>query len=232
MKLVRFALICLLAPLCLGADDEGCHSESSDAVNQERIQTSYTLHYDGERDVTYARARFSFGSSLGTPLELSEGAAVTFNDRALRWDAGLDRYEVELAGRVEAGSFEYVDLDGNRFVNEVLDPEPIAIGDFPARLTTSAAYELTWEGAPVGQDERIEVIIASADNRLNFARWITTREGATSVVLDAALLRDLARGPALIGVRRSRNVADGEFPMAGGQITTTWQSQDVDFTLQ
>jgi len=63
------------------AAGQGCGGEESSVVKQDRIHTAYWLYVDANTDITYSRATFRLGHVLGTVLELTDLATVTFNDQ-------------------------------------------------------------------------------------------------------------------------------------------------------
>ncbi len=230
-----FRSVCAAGALTflMGADDTGCRSESSDSVNQDRVFTSYWLLYDGQADITYARAQFRLGAPGGTTLILQAPAAVAFDGRAMGFNELLDWHEVEIAGEVQQGTFSYVDGDGQRFTNVVsLAPSIGAPSDLPATLVGTESFELRWAGEPTGEDELIEVIVARQSNRFDFARFETRALGSSSLVLGADRLANVGRGPVVLSLRRHRDLPVTEAPSAGGAVLTTYQSLETTFTLQ
>ena len=217
----------------VGADNTGCRSESSDDVNQDRIFTSYWLFYDEQADVTYARAQFRLGSASGTTLILQSPAAVDFDGRPMGFNELLDWHEVEVAGRVDQGTFRYADANGSTFSNVVRLAGAIgAPADLPATLSGAASFELTWSGMPTGNDELVVAIVARDANRFDFVRFETRALGSTSIVFAADRLGTVGRGAAVLTIRRNRDSSVSEAPSAGGSVLSTYQSRETVFTLE
>ncbi|MEM9192567.1 MAG: hypothetical protein AAGF12_25555 [Myxococcota bacterium] len=227
-------LVALLVLLFgLGADDTGCRSEASSDVNQQRIYTSYWLLYDGQTDITYARAQFRLGSSTGTTLVLQDPARVEFEGTPMGFNEVVDWHEAQLAGEVASGEFRYTDTDGSTFVNRVaLSSTAEAASDLATTIPTTAAFELAWEGPPLGENETMVAFVARVDNRFNFGRFEQRSRGATSLVIGANGLRSVGPGAAVLSFRRHRDLSIGETPMAGGHGLTTYQSREVAVTLR
>lgn len=233
MLRARHALpLIFLAALSLGADDAGCQSEASSDVNQARIHTSYWLLYDAHSDRTFARAQFRFGSGIGTTLELTEGAAVTFNGEIMPFNAPLDWHEAIFAGRVEKGVFEYIDVAGSVYVNEVPLIDDAELIDIPDTLPSDSSISLAWEGTPLVSDEMVEIILAHDANRFDFARWEQRGVGTTSVVLGRDGLAQVQPGNAVLQLRRWHDYQPAEAPEAGGKLTTTYQSVELPVILE
>jgi hypothetical protein len=233
MLRARHALpLMFLAALSVGADDAGCQSEVSSAVNQDRIHTSYWVVYDAESDQTFARAQFRFGSGIGTTLELSDGAEVTFNGQVMPFNALLDWHEAIFAGRVEAGVFEYIDVAGDVYVNEVPLIDDAELGAVPDTLPADSSFSLVWEGAPLGAGEMIEIFLAHDANRFDFARWEQRGVGASSIVLSRDGLTAIEPGNAVLQLRRWHDYQPTEAPAAGGKLTTTYHTAELPVILE
>lgn len=233
MLRARHALpLMFLAALSLGADDAGCQSEVSSDVNQDRIHTSYWVVYDAHTDQTFARAQFRFGSNIGTTLELGDGAEVTFNGEIMPFNALLDWHEASFAGRVDAGVFEYIDVAGNVYVNEVPPIDDAELGDVPDTLSKESSFSLVWEGAPLGSDEMIEIILANDSNRFDFARWEQRGVGTSSIVLSRDGLTQVEPGNAVLQLRRWHDYKPAEAPEAGGKLTTTYHTAELPVILE
>ncbi|MEM9191265.1 MAG: hypothetical protein AAGF12_18985 [Myxococcota bacterium] len=202
-------------------------------MNQDRIYTSYWLLYDAESDVTFARAQFRLGTATGTTLILENPARVEFEGTAMGFNEVVDWHEAQFAGQVAAGEFRYTDTEGNTFVNSVtLSPTAEAPADLPATVSVASAFDLRWDGAPVGADETMVAVLARADNRFDFARFEQRSQGAESIVLGADGLGGVGVGAAVLTYRRHHDLTVGETPMAGGHGLATYQSRESTITLQ
>jgi hypothetical protein len=226
MKRSRFVLafIALTAPWMLGADNTGCASESSTDVAPSRVHASYWLFYDADGDRTFARAQFRFGSASGTPLVLEAPASVVFDDRPMPFNALLDWHEVTMPGRVEAGSFRYIAADGARYENAVVAFSVAEITGLPSSMSRAESQQLTWTGSPVSESEVFEFVLADDDNRFRFIRVDQRNVGATDVVIPASDLSSLPEGPAVVSLRRHRDLVPSQPAPAGGKLTITYQA--------
>jgi len=231
-RCLLLALLC--APFAMAADETGCESEPSSAVSQDRIRAGYWTLYASAEDVTYARAQFRLGTATGTTLELSDGASVAFDGQTLGFNALLDWQELPVAGLPADGTaFVYRDVDGSVFTNPM--PQPLAVdvpSDTPTRLDARAAHTIPWGGAPLGEDEVMEMVVAREANRLDFVRVDATSPGATAVVVPAGRLSRVGLGAAVLVFRRHRALPLVEGTAAGGERTTTWQSGEHVLVLE
>lgn len=222
-NLLRAALA-LVAALALPACDA---AEPSEFVNQSRIHTDFDLHYDGDRDVTVARASFRFGGPNGTQLELSSPSRVEFNGqplaRVVQPVTNQTYYERTFAGPVMAGSFRFVDTEGASYDNTVTLR---AIG-FPGAvgpIDNDAAYDLPWTGAALAADEEVNVVLYRlGQNTASLAVFTQRDDGARSVVLDRAQLQNVQPGRvSLVMERKATTTALAEPTAAGGRTTARY----------
>jgi hypothetical protein len=217
----------LIFPVLGGADNTGCQSQPSSDVNPDKIYQAYWLYYDTNSNTTFARAQFRFGSGIGTTLELSDGAEVTFNGKTMSFNALLDWQEVILPGKVLSGTFTYTDTTGKAFTQQVVAINEIAISPLPTTIAKGQALSLTWSGGALESDGVAEFIIAEDRNRLNFARTETRNAGATNVVMGADELARMPSGAdALLSLRRWREFPLQQGSSVGGKLTVTYQGAD------
>lgn len=113
------------------------------------------------------------GSSLaelpGPSLQLDSGATVKFNGEMLPFNNLLFGHSKEYAGRLNAGTFVYTNVDGKIFTNTLAAIDTIA---FPASLDTvpkSAAYNFS-----LGRHS-----ITARRNRWNLYRQLDLGAGCT-----------------------------------------------------
>lgn len=168
-----------------------CESELSSDVNQDRIFTKYILVYEGEQDVTYARAWFNFGKETGTPLELADPSYVSFNDQELDFQRTFAFYEDLHQGFVSSGTFYWEDIDGKKFNNSI----EITEVDFPEDLSEidgNQSFELTWQGKALGDDEYVAVVI-NGDFEGDLSGIIEDSKGSTSIVIPKTNLENLPK---------------------------------------
>ncbi len=234
-RLAIFAAISLSLFALPGADTQGCQSQPSADVAQDKIHTTYWLYRDSNTDSTFARAQFRFGGATGTSLELTGGASASEGGTPLAWGALLDWYENKHAGYTKQTTFTYVDSQGKRrevpvpAIREVSFPDAV-----PAKLPRSESFELTWVGEPLVDGETMEAVVARDANRLNFAVWYETKVGARSVVLTKDGMAKVQAGGCIITLRRHRNypLPAGADTGGGGRVTTTFQPLDHSFVLE
>lgn len=223
------ALIRRVLPVLALATLAACETEASEDVNQDRIYGAYELHYDATRDVTVARAAFHFGGPTGTLLELSEGATVTFNGQALpRVKEGLTGrvyYERTYGERVSTGTFEYVDLDGRDFENDVTLR---AIG-FPATvgpIDNDASYTLPFTGAALATGEQVNVLLYRVSANAGLGLFRQDAAGAQDVVMDRGQLQNVPPGPVTLRMERVSSRAAGQATSVGGRTVGRYTAVD------
>jgi hypothetical protein len=206
-------------------------AEQSVNVNQSRIWTDYELHYDANKDLTTAKASFRFGSSLGTPLDLTSPSEVRFNGdllaRQVQIGTGFVSYERTFAGRVTSGTFRFVDTEDEGYSNTVT----LDAVEFPASvgpIDNDNAYTFDWVGASLGSGEQVDVTLwRLAPGTASLAVFPQVQDGAHGVVMDALQLRNVAAGEVSLKMERRWSGTPSRAPDAGGRITKKWTAQDV-----
>lgn len=232
-SLSAFACVLVIAIFGVGADNSGCESTPSSSVKSESIRTNYWMFYKSETDTSYARAQFRVGNELGTTLELKPPAGARFDGRPLAWNATLDWYEVNLAGKVTTGKWTFEDNEGKPYVNELPRTLEARVPlSFPERLLAAEAYSLEWEGEPIQEGETMEAIVAHDENRLQFVAIFEKSVGAKNVVIAETELARLPRGRSAIALQRHRDYPLQQGTETGGKITTTFESPVRIFDLE
>jgi hypothetical protein len=212
-------LICLLMLLV------ACTKDKSSNVNQDRIYQDLELFYDSNTDKTTVIARFKFGGATGTFLELDSGATVKFNGEMLPFNNLLFGHSKEYAGRLNAGTFVYTNVNGKIFTNTLAAIDTIA---FPASLDTvpkSAAYDLAWAGTALQPDETVGIFIGSWTWGQD-ALYLQDADGATNIVLGKAQLSTLPVGPSTFYMERTVSKKLIEKTTVGGVINTKYRAKN------
>ncbi len=194
-----------------------CEREPSSSVDQDKIWTRYEIKYDKNTDKTTAYAEFRFGNALGTKLELSDPALVTFNGTTMPFNAVTANYELELGGMVPAGTFVYTDLDNNVFANSTDSLQSVEFPSAAITIDSGSDYVLNFVGEPIGSNDLVNVVIADKS-------FTTAVEGATSITLGGVQTGEITNGPHIAYMWRSlvRNVGQGT--SEGGTIFLTYQA--------
>ena len=203
-----------------------CESELASDVNQDRIHTVYELFYNADEDITRARATFSLGSETGTRLELTDAATVTFDGEPLQWNDVISFYELEMAGFRQNGTFSYTDLNDETFVN----PASITATDFPddnADIEQGRAYELTWDGPALGDDQTISLTLLTQNAVGNDRLFLEADRGATKIVLPGNDLDNLVSGPATLVLDRFEDSPLAQGTGAEGKVIGHYRAKSV-----
>ena len=203
-----------------------CQRETSDNVNQDKIYTEYELFYNANEDKTYARAIFRFSNALGTNLELADGSEVRFEGDVLTWKPVFAYYEREYAGFKTSGTFVWDDLDGNSFSNAISINEiqyPLGIDS----IGRDAAFELTWDGAPLANDESVTVTV-NGENEGDAKIFLTDNVGSNSIILDKDKLEGVGAGPGKIWMDRHYSPMLLQETSAGGKITGRYRPDNLE----
>lgn len=209
-----------------------CNRENSDMVQQDLIFQTYTLVYNGTEDKTYARASFRFSNAVGTLLFLSGGASVRFNGGEMDWKNLLAYYELEFPGNLTSGVFEYMDADGNLFVNPISQVDSIS---FPVAFTSltqnTGSYTLNWVGSALTAGQEVLVTIdGSFQNDVKL--FSAANPGSTFVILEANKINGLGPGTADAWMYRNNSVPLIEATSAGGVRSARFEAPKVQISVQ
>ncbi|HPD65142.1 MAG TPA: hypothetical protein P5050_05695 [Bacteroidia bacterium] len=218
-----FILICLITGTILFLAN--CQRETSDNVNQDKIWTEYTLYYDANQDITYARAVFKFSNAAGTLLELKSPAEVRFEGEIMTYKPALSYYEKQMTGFVDTGTFQYVDLDHDTFVNMV---NIISAISFPWELDTlpvTAAYEMFWIGDTLRKNESVTVFIKGTKQN-DLQTFVTNAVNAVSIIFPLNQLQKLGTGNGNMTMHREYKVAVQQGTSAGGNRVGHYKAMD------
>lgn len=145
-----------------------CETVESGNVDQQRIQTEYTMTYDMHEHKTTAKATF-FADN--TYLVLTPPAQVFFEETALQKSEipGFVQYKATLNGMYPTGTFRYTDLDGEHYSNTITLADSLTLPD-TLHLSLLGEGSLHWLGNPIGANEKISALIEAEDGTLFLAQ--------------------------------------------------------------
>ena len=205
-------------------------AEQSANVNQSRIWTDYELRYDANTDLTTAKASFRFGSSLGTPLDLTSPSEVRFNGellaRQVQMGTGWVTYERTYSGQMTSGTFRFEDTEGEAYSNTVT-LRPVAFPASVGPIDNDASFAFDWVGSSLLPGEQVDVTLwRLTTGSASLALFPQTQDGAHGVVMDAAQLRNVAPGDVALKMERRWSGTPTRAPDAGGRLTMKWTTGD------
>lgn len=225
---MRFALFTFFTVWFL----QGCVTEPSDSVDQDKIYVTYELYYDKNADKTYARATFQFSNALGTKLQLASPSEIRFNNDLLAYNSVIAYYERDYAGLVSTGTFKWTDSKGKVYTNTVSGIKAVAL---PAQMPTvkkGNSTELFWVGDALETDENMAVSMnsAAAGDLQIFTR---NSVGSASIILDANKIQNLPTGQNITTIiRRYKDIAVAQKTSAGAKMFTHYQGANVTIQVQ
>lgn len=222
MKLLK--VLVLAAAVTMGFTFTACNREDSASVDQSKIWLYQTLEYDASTDLSTAAAQFRFSNAVGTLLELSDSASLTINGQNPEFVNALVLYRKTFTGVKDSVTFVYKDADNHTFTNMLTQLPSI---DLPANInganiSKSAAYEVVFQGAPVGLNEAVTVYIKE-NNGTDWKAFVAT-QNAQSVMLTVNQLQGLNTGSAQIKIERYKTGEPAQNPGKGGLIWSKYGS--------
>lgn len=228
MKKIAFLLVAFVATLFF----QGCTSEPSSAVDQDKIYITYELYYDKNQDKTYARATFQFSNALGTKLQLATPSEIRFNNDLLTYNSVLAYYEREYAGFVTSGTFKWTDTKNKVLTNPIAGIKAVALPTPMPTVKKGSSTELFWAGDALEADENMALSMnsAAAGDLQIFTR---NNIAATSVILDANKINNLPTGQNITTIiRRYKDIAVAQKTSAGAKMFTHYQGANVTIQVQ
>lgn len=228
MKRLLFPLL-LIAAIAITS----CSKQDSVDVNQSKIWTQYVVTYNKANDVTDVVARFRFGGSTGTLLELSDstGAGVTFDGQKMPYDALWGAHHIQLAGDVTTGTFKYTNTQGTVYTNTI--PAGADSIGFPPTFDTivkSHAETFYWLGSPLSANQSAGIYVGTWAWDSD-AIFFTNAVGATNLVMGVQAKSGLTVGSATVFAARSVDNTNISAPSLGGEIKYTYLTQKPNIQI-
>lgn len=215
-----------LAPFLMIIVLSSCRdAKDIDEFEQDRIYTKYEMVYNAEDDQTIVKAKFRHNSSVGRQIKLTGGSNVRFNNMLLpeitESVSNATYYEMAIAGLVELGTFTWTDADGRVYNNEVT----MKIAAIPSDLNeinSSNTFEFYWIGAPVGEDDVVELKINYSGTGSH--DYSESDEGSESIYIPASDLQEASPGIASFTTERNQTPPLVDRTSAGGRIEIEYHS--------
>lgn len=223
---LKFGYLFLLGGLV--AFLNSCQKEDSADVNQDKIWTEYVVYYDKNDDKTHAVARFRFGNSTGTLLELvdSTGAGVKFNGTQMPYSLAWSGHHLEFAGNVTTGAFVYTNTEGTAYTNNI--PSGAETIDFPADFDTivkSQAETFSWVGNPLSANQSVGMYVGTWAWDKD-ALFYTSANGASSLIMGVQAKSGLTTGQASVYMLRRVENTSINGTSKGGLIRYAYRPVD------
>ena len=158
-------------------------------MNPDRIFSLYELSYDQNDDKTVARASLSLDGPEGELVELTGPAGITFNGRDLVFNSQTRIHSLEYNGRVDSGTFIYINSDNSTLTNSTPKMSEIAIPPIE-RFSRDEDLIFRWIGDPVGEKETVILTLEGSERSTAF---LSSEPGATEFVILASDIRAIDR---------------------------------------
>ncbi len=167
---------------------DSCKKKSTD-IDQDKIWAHYEIYYDQNQDVTWARTKFKFGNALGSAIQLTAPATITFNGSALIYQSSTEQYEKVFQGFVSGGTFTYADKNNTIYSNSISYIKPIG---FPAidTIHKTNSYTLTWIGDSLATNESVNLWLSGSNYHTEF--FYQNKLNSKSIICAANQLQKLS----------------------------------------
>ncbi len=193
-------------------------AESKD-VNQEKIYHSYQVILDEEEKSLETEAQFRFGGNKGTTLILSSPAEIRVNGKKMKGLNGLFKgyyyFYNELPFQSSSIEFTYRDIHQKKYT-WTLTPAHFGKIQYPESMSSEGEYLISWDGLPLGKNEKVELIINGKDNE----KWklIAQIEAPDKIRFNIPTSADVPPGKYTIQLVRNYSQAIHENELEGGII--------------
>ena len=199
--------------------------KDNNTVDQDKIWAYYEMYYDKNQDKTFARSTFKFGNALGTPLQLSAPATITFNGDVLIFQEALGYYEKQYTGFISAGTFSYTDKNSTTYTNSISGIKLIA---FPIidTIHTANSYAVTWIGDSLTTNESVNLWLDGV-NQNNTEFFYQSNLNSHSIFCAANQLQHLGNGNCTGTMERVYAPAIQSTTSAGGEIKGKYKAHNL-----
>lgn len=236
MKITKISILIVYLAIVAIAFFSCQDSESSADVNQDRIFIIYDLVYNGNKDVTYARATFRFGNDQGTLLNLASPSQVTFNGdlltKTIEPVTNFTFYEKEYAGFVSSGTFKWSDINNLEFVNDI-SMKTIDYQDSITAIYMNNSYDFFWKGDALTENEKAVLTVNNVDTVAFEAQiFIQNDLNSKSIVLNKDKLQKLIKGNGELLMERIYTPALKEATSAGGILRSTYRPENISVMIR
>jgi len=210
----------------------GCMSNdtaNSDTVKQTEIYQKYTVNYDETAKELVLTAQFRFGGNGGTTLQLVDPAYIYYNGKEMSLQNNFIKgtfYRITEQTDFEPNHiWEYQDCDENKFLNGIrlFDGE---ILDVPAGISKTNVTTITWDGAPVQENERISILIET-NGGSHYETISTNVLGAKEIGITPENLKEIPVGAATFQLKREIDMPLNEGEHLGGEIDGEYLSKKI-----
>ncbi|MDD6210285.1 MAG: hypothetical protein PUB21_06735 [Bacteroidales bacterium] len=146
-----------------------CISDDSSSINPTiPIYQDLSVEYDITQNKTYVAANFNKSNAAGTNVTLDGNSSIFFNNEEPDYaNIGPYFYTKTFPGKEDI-VFRFT-RNGKKFQNTASVNEIETIG-IPASFThigKDGTTILTWEGAPVSEDEEVQIIVETQKTGIN-----------------------------------------------------------------
>jgi len=219
LKMKKLTFIAILFVSLLNS----CAKENASDVNQDKIYTDYEVFYNQNTDKSWVIAKFRFGGPTGTILELDSTSYVLFNNDTLAYNPFYTGHFKEYAGRITSGTFKYVNINNQIFINSIPSVDVLAFAADFDTLKKSQAQTITWVGSALATNEAVGIFVGNGAWGQSALSW-QDADGATNLVLGINQMTSLAIGNSTVYMDRQHELDVVEGTSKGGKIRAKYRA--------
>lgn len=211
LSYLKFLILFSFITSCLGLN--------SDEVDQDSIESFYSLVYEAEDDQSIASAIFI---SDNTFIQLKNSAKVLFNDKEMIEVSPLGAYSYNIFTDelISSGEFKYTNEDNTTYTNSIILTEFIGV---PSDIEVSfSEIDLKWSGPPIAENQVVTFFIRN--HVASFEKSVET-VGANSIRLNRGELPLVFGGDSEVYFARTERFPLEQGNAEGGEIASEYRSQ-------
>lgn len=211
---VNILLFCLLL-LTINS----CKKPAAD-FDLDKMYSVYDVTFDENTELTTAFAQFR-NSETAEVIKLSDETLLTYNGDTLHYIEDLSAYAVDyVGGQITIGNFNLRMDNGDVYVNEIPQIQPIFFEPTLDTISQTNPFTILWLGAPLGEDQRVDIVVGEE-------LFSETIVGATTLVMETAILKKIDLGIVPAYMERTTRVPIQEGTIAGGQLTAKYTAKNT-----
>lgn len=212
--LYNILILCLL-----GLTVNSCKKTEPD-FDLDKMYSIYDVTFDENTELTTAFAQFR-NSETAEVIKLSDESLLTYNGDTLNFIEDLDAYAVDyVGGQITIGSFNLRMDNGDVYVNEIPQIQPIFFEPTLDTISQADPFTILWLGAPLGENQRVDIVVGEE-------LFSETMVGATTLVMDPAILKKIDLGTIPAYMERTTRLPIQEGTLAGGQLTAKYTAKNT-----
>lgn len=204
-----------------------CQNDDSDVISEDvPLYQNLAVEYNVSQNTMHVAANFNRNDSTGRNVRLGGNSSILFNEKTPNFaNVGIYFYTLSISG-LDDVTFKFTRAKGEVYTNKasIKNVSPIAIPESFTSASIKGSTTLTWEGAPLGENEYAAVSInykGGVNNVYNYEKG--------SMSMNITFPNVVSAGKATLSLSRVKRLPLQESNgTAGGKIDVSYvQSKEI-----